>query len=194
MYTLPYLACTLLNRTDIYLFSSDIGMAPVRLLLLCTLSGTSARHASFYTSARHACSPRLRQHVLVATDEGLKIGDRAKRWWSTMSAFVAAFHVPSLEEDDMPAAVTLNRRLDETRQNPQPSDWAELANLTWACQCTSSAAPLHGLPSRMAAHIHAVGCMTSHCCWLSVSPDSPGRLPGVLHTHCRGTCCEGCFA
>ena len=86
-----------------------------------------------------AARPALRaQPFLVTTDDDkpatadddVSAIDLARRWWDETADFAAAFNIPKLEEDTLPAAVALHTALEASKESPSDSDFGELAKLT----------------------------------------------------------------
>ena len=86
-----------------------------------------------------AARPSLRAHPLLVTtdddkpttaDDDFSAIDLARRWWDETADFAAAFNIPKLEEDTLPAAVALHTALEASKESPSDSDFGELAKLT----------------------------------------------------------------
>jgi len=105
------------------------------MLLSATLVCVGVATARWPLAAR----PSLRAHPLLVTtdddkpataDDDVSAIDLARRWWDETADFAAAFNIPKLEEDTLPAAVALHTALEASKESPSDSDFGELAKLT----------------------------------------------------------------
>ena len=93
----------------------------MRQLLLLALAASASGLASLFQPAR----PPLRARSCAAQEPGgQEPGEpeakgplaEAKESWRRTRALVAAFSVPRIEEDDLPEAVALHKRLEQANR------------------------------------------------------------------------------
>ena len=105
------------------------------MALLSATLVVGVAHARWPLAAR----PSLRAYPLLVTtdddkpttaDDDVSAIDLARRWWDETADFAAAFNIPKLEEDTLPAAVALHTALEASKESPSDSDFGELAKLT----------------------------------------------------------------
>uniref|UniRef100_A0A7S3W588 VTT domain-containing protein n=1 Tax=Emiliania huxleyi TaxID=2903 RepID=A0A7S3W588_EMIHU len=106
----------------------------MRQLLLLALAASASGLASLFQPAR----PPLRARSCAAQEPGgQEPGEpeakgplaEAKESWRRTRALVAAFSVPRIEEDDLPEAVALHKRLEQAKAGGS-ADVGELSRLT----------------------------------------------------------------